>query len=61
VALHAAGTLALFVLQLMKALVPQFQEEITFGQKKTERLLGWAQLISSKLELTDIAQWIIRT
>ncbi len=42
----------------MKAFVPQFQEELAFGEKKAEELLRMAQLISSKLGLTDILQWI---
>jgi hypothetical protein len=41
-----------------KALVRQFQEEITFGQKRIQDLLRMAQLISAKLELTDLQRWI---
>jgi len=41
-----------------KALVPQFQEEITFGQKRIQDLLRMAQLISAKLGLTDLQRWI---
>jgi hypothetical protein len=42
----------------MEALVPQFQEELAFGQKKASELLRIAQLISAKLRLDDILQWI---
>jgi hypothetical protein len=41
-----------------KALVPQFQEEITFGQKRIQDLLRMAQLLSGKLGLTDLQRWI---
>jgi hypothetical protein len=45
-------------LRSMKALVPQFQEELAFGKKKASELLRIAQLISAKLKLDDILQWI---
>jgi hypothetical protein len=40
------------------ALIPQFQEEITFGQKRIQDLLRTARLISSKLALTELEEWI---
>lgn len=45
-------------LRSMKALVPQFQEELALGEKKTSDLLRMAQLISAKLKLDEILQWI---
>jgi AbiTii len=42
----------------MKALVPQFQEELAFGTRKTSELLRMAKLISAKLNLDNITQWI---
>jgi hypothetical protein len=41
----------------MKALVPQFQDELAFGKKKTSELLRMPQLISAKPKLDD-KQWI---
>lgn len=43
---------------MSKALVRQFQEEITFGQKRIQDLLRMAQLISAKLQSTDLQRWI---
>jgi hypothetical protein len=45
-------------IRVSKALVPQFQEEITFGHRRIQDLLRMAQLISSKLALTELEQWI---